>query len=91
MYHERALADRSTIVQSPAHQTLFAPHGIECATGLTVPLPVGETALCVGFESADAPGYDRAAGQRLQLLLPAFEAGVEQVRRSCPSSRRSRR
>lgn len=84
VYHELALADRSTIEQSPAHQTLFAPHGVAYATGMSMPLPVGEAALCVGFESPEAAGYDPSAGQRLQLLLPAFESGVEQWRRLAP-------
>jgi DNA-binding NarL/FixJ family response regulator len=42
----------------------------------------------VAFESADAPGYDPAAGRRLELLLPAFEAGVEQWRRLGPARSR---
>jgi DNA-binding NarL/FixJ family response regulator len=84
VYHELDLADRSTIEQSPAHQTLFRPYGIEYAVGLSVPLPAGEAALCVGFESAGAPGYDPDVGQRLQLLVPAFEAGIEQWRRLAP-------
>jgi len=86
VYHELALADRTTIEQSPTHQTLFEPHGVAYTTGMTVPLAIGEAALCVGFDSPDAPGYARTAGRRLQLLLPAFEAGVEQVRRLVPVS-----
>ena len=84
VYHELALADRSTIEQSPAYQTLFAPHGLKYATGMTVPLPTGEAALCVGFESSENLGYDRTADHRLHLLLPAFEAGIEQVRHLVP-------
>jgi DNA-binding CsgD family transcriptional regulator/PAS domain-containing protein len=84
VYHELDLADRSTIERSPAHQTLFRPHGVEYATGLSVPLPVGEASICVAFESADAPGYDPDAGRALGLLVPAFEAGVEQWRRLAP-------
>jgi DNA-binding CsgD family transcriptional regulator len=84
VYHELALADRSTIEQSPAYQTLFAANGLKYTTGMTVPLPVGEAALCVGFDSSENLGYDRTAGRRLHLLLPAFEAGIEQVRRLFP-------
>jgi DNA-binding CsgD family transcriptional regulator len=39
----------------------------------------------LAFESSDAPGYDPDAGRRLQLLLPAYEAGLEQWRCLAPS------
>lgn len=88
VYHELTLADRSTIEQSPAHQTLFRPHGVDYVTGLSVTLPAGEACICVAFESPDASGYAPAAEQRLQLLVPAFESGVEQWRRLAPSRSR---
>lgn len=85
VYHEHQLADREVIERSASYRELFAPHGIRYATGLSVPLPLGEGLLCPAFESADAPGFDPAAGQRLALLLPAFEAGIDQWRRLGPA------
>lgn len=79
LYHELALADRPTIELLPARQTLW-PHEVEHITRLSVPLPVGEASICVAFKSVDAPGCDPAVGRSLELLMPAFEAGVKQSR-----------
>jgi DNA-binding CsgD family transcriptional regulator len=77
-FHELALADRTVIERSPTYQTVFHPHGIRYATGISVPHARGETLICVAYETPDAPGYAPRAGQRLELLVPALEAGTQQ-------------
>jgi len=79
-YHELDMFDRATIEASPLFQELFFPFGIRYAVGLSVPLVKGEAMICVGFESADAPGYEQAAMNRLNLLVPALESAVRQQR-----------
>lgn len=81
VYHELDMFDRPTIEASPLFQELFFPFGIRYAVGVSVPLAEGEAMICVGFESADADGYARAAKKRLALLVPALESAVRQHRR----------
>ncbi|MEF8796436.1 MAG: helix-turn-helix transcriptional regulator [Salinivenus sp.] len=80
-YHERDLAPRDEIKQSPFYREVAAPFGVKYATGLTVVEGASETSLCVAFERGDAPGFSREASARLGLLTPAFEAGLRHLER----------
>lgn len=80
-YHERDLVPREEIEHSPFFQEVAAPHGVKYATGLTVVEGALETSLCVAFEREDAPGFSREASATLDLLTPAFEAGLRHLER----------
>jgi len=80
-YHEQHLVTRQAVEQSPFFQDVAAPHGVQYATGLSAVHGSTETALCVAFRDASAPGFDVTASERLQLLVPAFEAGIRHLHR----------
>lgn len=90
-YHEQHLVARQAVEQSPFFQDVAAPHGVKHAIGLSAVHGSTETALCVAFKDADAPGFDVAASERLQLLVPAFEAGVRHLHRFRTERMRMRR
>lgn len=91
VYHERHLVTREEVEQSPFFRNVAAPHGVQHATGLSVVRGATETALCVAFRDPDAPGFDVAASERLQLLVPAFEAGTRHLQRFRATRMRLRR
>lgn len=49
--------------------------------GISAPLPTGEVATLVAFERSDAKGYREESVDVLELLVPAYEAGVRAWRR----------
>lgn len=81
VYHEREIVSREEVEASPYFQEVCRPHGILNTTGMSVPIPGGEVAVCVAFSSEEAPGFQARASRRLALLLPAFEAGLRHWRR----------
>lgn len=92
VYHEQDLAERATVEHSPYYQEVCVPAGVCYATGLSLPHAGGEAMLAVAFDRSGAPGFEREAGRRLKLLLPAFEAGLRTWKRlsaACPRLRAS--
>lgn len=62
-------------------QSTHIPAGMCFMAGLGTSLPVGEVTTCVAFERSDAKGYSEEGLRKLQLLVPAYEAGVRAWRR----------
>ena len=81
VYHEQDLVSRADIERSALYHDVYRPHGVGYTTGMSVPLPGGEAAICVAFESSDAEGFQPEASDRLALLLPAFETGLHHFQR----------
>ena len=86
VYHEQHLVARAEVEQSTYFQEVAAPFGVKHATGMSVVEGNSETAVCVAFGKADAPGFEVEASERLLPLLPAFQAGLRRLRR-CHSRR----
>jgi DNA-binding CsgD family transcriptional regulator len=79
-FHDAPLYDAAAQRASPMHQEVFRPEGIERKLALSVPLPAGEAMLVIGFAASKAPAFRGKRHRLLELLLPAFEAGLR-VRR----------
>lgn len=73
-WHERDLAPREQIERSSYYQQVCRPNGIRRTMGLAAP-HLGAV-IVTGFEGADRAGFGDAGKARLQLLAPAFEAGL---------------
>ncbi len=80
VYHEQHLVTREDVEQSPFFQDVAVPFGVQYATGLSAVQGEAETVLCVAFEKRDAPGFAVETSEQLDLLTPAFEAGVRHLR-----------
>lgn len=78
-YHEQDLLSRAEVEASPYFQEIAAPFGLRYATGLSAVEGATETALCVAFESRDASGFTVESTEKLNLLTPAFEAGLRHL------------
>ena len=85
-FHERDFFDRSLVERSPYYQEVCHPAGLRRIMGLTL-TSLGAV-LITAFERSDREGFSDAGLQRLQLLAPAFEAGIRNWVEL--SSRRSR-
>ena len=81
VYHEQHLVAREEVEQSPFFQEVAAPFGVRYATGMSATQGATETALCVAFETRDAPGFAVEASEALSLLVPAFETGLRHLER----------
>ena len=75
-YHESALYDREEFDRSAFCQEFMRPAGLNYCLGLSVPLVDGEAAVMLAFERPDADGFGEEGLLRLNLLVPAFEAGA---------------
>jgi len=80
-YHERQLGDPRAMKQTDLFQATFEPVGARYMIGLSTPLPHGEATICTAFERLDAAGFSTESLQKLQILAPAFEAGVQMWQR----------
>jgi DNA-binding CsgD family transcriptional regulator len=80
-YHERQLGDPRAMKQTDFFQATFEPAGARYMIGLSTPLPHGEVTICTAFERPDAEGFSTESLQKLQMLAPAFEAGVRMWQR----------
>jgi DNA-binding CsgD family transcriptional regulator len=84
-FHDAPLYDARRQAASSLHRRVFQSRGIERKIALSVPLPVGEAMLVVGFNDRSAPRFEGRRHRLLELLLPAFEAGVRIRRRRTAS------
>ena len=75
-FHDAPLHDAAQQGASPLHQQVFRPVGIQRKLALSVPLARGEALLVVGFSETNAPEFGGHRHRLLELLLPAFEAGL---------------
>lgn len=75
-FHDAPLYDARRQTASALHQEVFRPIGVERKLALSVPLPAGEAMLVVGLDAPSAPGFEGRRHRTLELLLPAFEAGL---------------
>lgn len=75
-FHDAPLYDARRQAASRLHQDVFRPVGVVRKLALSVPLQVGEAMLVFGYSSADTPGFEGRRHRLLELLLPAFEAGL---------------
>lgn len=75
-YHDAPLFDRRQREHSRIYQEVFRPVRIDRQMALSVPLPQGEAMLLTGFAFDAVPAYSGRRHQLLQLLVPAFEAGL---------------
>lgn len=75
------LDDAREMKRADIFQSTHIPAGMRFLSGLATPLPVGEVCTCTAFERSDVKGYGEEGLQKLQLLVPAYEAGVQTWRR----------
>lgn len=75
-FHDAPLYDADRQAASPLYQQVFRPAGIQRKLALSVPLAQGEAMLIVGFPETDVPDFEGHRHRLLELLLPAFEAGL---------------
>lgn len=80
-FHDAPLYDARRQSQSRLHRHVFQARGIERKLALSAPLPVGEAMIVVGFDQDAAPRFEGRRHRLLELLLPAFEAGIRIRRR----------
>lgn len=80
-YHDGEVPVSSEMKRTDRFQSMFASVGARFMTGLSTPLPVGEATVCVAYEKSDEKGYSEEGLRRLELVVPAFEAGVRAWRR----------
>lgn len=74
--HELFLDAIREVKRADLFQSTHIPAGMCYMSGLGTPLPVGEVCTCIAFERNDAEGYSEEGFQKLELLVPAYEAGV---------------
>lgn len=75
-FHDAPLYDARHQSQSRLHRRVFQSRGIERKLALSAPLPVGEAMLVIGFSKDTAPRFEGRRHRILELLFPAFEAGI---------------
>lgn len=75
-FHELDLESRDAIRRSVAIQEIFRPAGLTTMVGLSSSTPEGEATQFFGFEGADGERRSERGVGLLQLLVPAFHAGV---------------
>lgn len=73
-WHEQDLAPREQIEHSSYYQQVCRPNGVRRTMGIAAP-HLGAV-IVTGFKEADRAGFGDAGKARLQLLAPAFEAGL---------------
>lgn len=78
-WHERDLAPREHIERSPYYQEVCHPNGIRRTMGLAAP-HLGAV-IVTAFESPHRAGFGEDGKAQLQMLVPAFEAGLRTLRR----------
>lgn len=77
-----ALGASHTIKRADHFQSTHVPAGMCFMAGMGTPLSVGEVTTCIAFERSDMKGYSEEGLLKLQLLVPAYEAGVQAWRRT---------
>lgn len=75
-YHERQADVTEEMKRTDQWRSMFMPSGVRFMTGLSTPLPRGEVTTCIAYERSDARRYTEEGLQKLQLLVPSYEAGV---------------
>ena len=74
--HDAPLHDMVLREQLDIYQEVFRPPQIDRQMALSVPLPQGEAMLIAGYENSRAAPFNGKRHQMLNLLVPAFEAGI---------------
>lgn len=80
-YHDREVPVADVMKRTDHFQRMFVSVGARFMTGLSTPLPLGEATTCAAYEGSDAMGYSEEGLRRLELVVPAYEAGVRAWRR----------
>ena len=75
-YHDGPFHDPEEKKRSVIYGEIHGAQRIERQIALSVPLPIGEAMLVAGFDDGNAPDFGSARHYALELLLPAFEAGL---------------
>lgn len=74
--HDAPLHDMILREQLDIYQEVFRTPGIDRQMALSVPLPQGESMFIAGYRNGHAAQFNGKRHQMLELLVPAFEAGV---------------
>lgn len=80
--HDMQDLGAAAVKQSDIFQETHVDIGLVHMMGLAAPMPIGEVTTAIGFERKDANGYSEAGLRLLEILVPAYEAGVQAWRRS---------
>ena len=75
-YHDAPFIEDRVRESHNVYHGVLRPVGVERQHAVGVPLGRGEALFEVGYSAQDAPGVGEARHAALDLLLPAFEAGV---------------
>ena len=74
--HDAPLHDMVLREQLDIYQEVFRAPQIDRQMALSVPLPQGEAMLIAGYKNSRAAPFNGKRHQMLNLLVPAFEAGI---------------
>ena len=76
-YLDTALSSRKEVEAAPFYQEVFNPLGVRYMMGPSLPLPNGEMTTCIAFERPDVENYSERGRELLELIVPAYVAGVK--------------
>ena len=74
--HDAPLHDPAQRRRLDIYQEVFRPLAAERQMALSAPLPQGEAMLIAAFAQTEVPSFNGQRHQMLNLLVPAFEAGL---------------